>query len=125
MPSRHLALPAAIFLATVSYCVQAQKPATQSVEARIAAQNALFEESWQTSLKLNPTRATAVGDYRYNDQLGDDSLAAIAHQHDLDVTYVAKIKAIDATGFPEQDLISHDLFLRQVEQRVEDYDLKE
>jgi uncharacterized protein (DUF885 family) len=127
MPIRRFAVSSAIFLATASCCVHAyaQKPAAQSVEARIAAQNALFEESWQTSLKLNPTRATAVGDYRYNDQLGDDSLAAIAHQHDLDVTYVAKIKAIDATGFPEQDLISHDLFLRQVEQRVEDYDLKE
>jgi uncharacterized protein (DUF885 family) len=127
MSSRSFAVPAAIFLATVSYCVQAQpkKPATQSVEARLAAQNALFEESWQTSLRLNPTRATAVGDYRYNDQLGDDSLAAIAHRHDIDVAELAKIKAIDATGFPEQDLISHDLFQRQVQQRVEDYDLKE
>src|ERR1700729_4336506 len=126
MPIRRFAV-SAIFLATASCCVQAQpqKSAAPSVEARVAAQNALFEESWQTSLKLNPTRATAVGDYRYNDQLGDDSLAAIAHQHDLDVTYLAKIKAIDATGFPEPDLISHDLFLRQVEQRVEDYDLKE
>src|ERR1700729_4218952 len=126
MPIRRFAV-SAIFLATASCCVQAQpqKSAAPSVEARVAAQNALFEESWQTSLKLNPTRATAVGDYRYNDQLGDDSLAAIAHQHDLDVTYLAKIKAIDATGFPERDLISHDLFLRQVEQRIEDYDLKE
>src|SRR3984957_13442976 len=126
MPIRRFAV-SAIFLATASCCVQAQpqKPAAPSVEERVAAQNALFEESWQTSLRLNPTRATAVGDYRYNDQLGDDSLAAIAHQHDLDVTYLAKIKAIDATGFPEPDLISHDLFLRQVEQRVEDYDLKE
>src|SRR6202034_3975075 len=126
MPIRRFAV-SAIFLATASCCVQAQpqKPAAPSVEARVAAQNALFEESWQTSLKLNPTRATAVGDYRYNDQLGDDSLAAIAHQHDLDVTYLAKIKAIDATGFPERDLISHDLFLRQLQQRIEDYDLKE
>jgi uncharacterized protein (DUF885 family) len=38
---------------------------------------------------------------------------------------LARIKAIDSTGFPEQDLISHDLFLRQLQQRVDDYDLKE
>ena len=38
---------------------------------------------------------------------------------------MARIKAIDPTGFPEQDLISHDLFLRQLQQRVDDYDLKE
>ena len=117
--------PAAIFLAAVSFTVQAQAPATQSVEARLAAQNALFEESWQTSLRLSPTRATSVGDYRYNDQLGDDSLAAIAHRHSIDISELARIKAIDAKGFPEQDLISHDLFLRQLQQRVEDYDLKE
>ena len=38
---------------------------------------------------------------------------------------LARIKAIDPSGFPEQDLISHDLFLRQLQERVEDYDLKE
>jgi uncharacterized protein (DUF885 family) len=117
--------PAAIFLAAASFGVQAQTSAAQSVEARLAAQNALFEESWQTSLRLSPTRATAVGDYRYNDQLGDDSLAATANRHAIDIKELARIKAIDAKGFPEQDLISHDLFLRQLQQRIEDYDLKE
>jgi uncharacterized protein (DUF885 family) len=117
--------PAAIFLAAASFVVQAQTPAGQSVEARLAMQNALFEESWQTSLRLSPTRATAVGDYRYNDQLGDDSLAATANRHAIDIKELARIKAIDAKGFPEQDLISHDLFLRQLQQRIEDYDLKE
>ena len=93
--------------------------------ANLAAQNALFEESWQTSLKLAPTLATSVGDYRYNDQLGDFSLAASARRHELAVANLAKIKAIDPTGFPEPDLISHDLFLRQLEQGLEDYDLKD
>ncbi len=79
----------------------------------------------QATLRLNPTLATAVGDYRYNDQLGDDSLAAIAKHHDLDVANLARIRAIAPTGFPEQDLISHDLFERQLAQRVEDYDLKD
>ncbi|HEY4356550.1 MAG TPA: DUF885 domain-containing protein [Acidobacteriaceae bacterium] len=118
-----LALLAGVSLPAVTYA-QA-KPAAKSVEARLAAQNALFEESWQTNLRLSPTLATSVGDYRYNDQLGDNSLAATAKRHEIDIENLAKIKAIDATGFPEQDLISHDLFLRQTQQRVEDYDLKE
>jgi uncharacterized protein (DUF885 family) len=112
----------AVFLAFVSPLALAQAP---SVQSRIAAQNALFEETWQTQLKMSPTQATAVGDYRYNDQLGDYSLAASAQRHALDTSTLAKIKAIDATGFPEQDLISHDLFERQLQQRIEDYDLKE
>ena len=99
--------------------------APTSVESRVAAQNALFEQTWQQQLKLNPTQATAVGDYRYNDQLGDRSLAASATRHQMDLDTLSKIKAISAVGFPEQDLISHDLFVRQLEQRVQDYDLKE
>jgi uncharacterized protein (DUF885 family) len=113
----------ALFLAAVSQFVLAQMPA--SVASRVAAQNALFDDSWQANLKMNPLLATAVGDYRYNDQLGDYSLAASAARHQREIADLAAIKAIDAAGFPEQDLISHDLFLRQLQQRVGDYDLKE
>ena len=115
-----LAASAIIFAAA---SLPAQAPT--SVESRLAAQNALFEQTWQQQLKMNPTQATAVGDYRYNDQLGDRSLASIAARHQVDIGNLAKIKAISPSGFPEQDLISHDLFQRQLEQRVEDYDLKE
>jgi uncharacterized protein (DUF885 family) len=103
--------------------VSAQAPG--SVASRLAAQNALFDEAWQASLKMNPTQATSIGDYRYNDQLGDYSLAAPAARHQRDLTDLARIKAIDPAGFSEQDLISHDLFLRQLQERVNDYDLKE
>jgi uncharacterized protein (DUF885 family) len=112
-----------LFLAAAPQFTSAQAPA--SVDTRLAAQNALFNDSWETALKMSPTLATAVGDYRYNDQLGDYSLAATAARHERDLADLARIKAIDDTGFPEQDLISHDLFLRQLQQRVEDYDLKE
>jgi uncharacterized protein (DUF885 family) len=115
-------LASAFLFAAMSSLAVAQ-PA--SVASRLAAQNALFEETWQQQLKMNPTQATAVGDYRYNDQLGDYSLASIAARHQMDIASLAKIKAISADGFPEQDLISHDLFLRQLQQRIEDYDLKE
>jgi uncharacterized protein (DUF885 family) len=99
--------------------------ATSSVASRVAAQNALFDDAWQATLKMSPTLATSVGDYRYNDQLGDYSLTAAATRHQRDLSDLARIKAIDASGFPEQDLISHDLFERQLQQRVDDYDLKE
>jgi uncharacterized protein (DUF885 family) len=119
----NLLVTSALFLAAVSQFASAQTPT--SVASRLAAQNALFDDSWQVNLKMNPTLATAVGDYRYNDQLGDSSLAAAVARHQRELADLASIKAIDATGFPEQDLISHDLFLRQLQQRVEDYDLKE
>src|ERR1700677_482594 len=119
----NLLVTSALFLAAVSQFCSAQAPT--SVASRLAAQNALFDDSWQATLKMNHTLATAVGDYRYNDQLGDYSVAASARRHQREIADLASIKAIDPTGFPEQDPISHDLFLRQLQQRVEDYDLKE
>jgi hypothetical protein len=48
----------------MSQFVSAQAPA--SVASRVAAQNALLDEAWQTNLKMNPIQATAVGEYRYS-----------------------------------------------------------
>ena len=72
---RKLASISVAFAIVVTLSASAQSKPADSVERRLAAQNAIFEEFWQTSLKLNPTQATAVGDYRYNDKLGDNSLA--------------------------------------------------
>ena len=119
---RNLLATSAFLLATSQF-VSAQT--TASVASRLAAQNALFDDAWQANLKMNPIQATAVGDYRYNDQLSDYSLSAQATRHQRDLADLARIKAIDPSGFPEQDQISHDLFLRQLQERVEDYDLKE
>jgi uncharacterized protein (DUF885 family) len=98
---------------------------TASVDSRIAAQNALFEELYQADLKNTPERATAFGDYRYNDQLSDRSLTAIDLRHTADVANLARLKAIPTTGFPEQDILSHDLLTRVLQQRLDDYELKD
>jgi uncharacterized protein (DUF885 family) len=108
-------LPAAVSLAV----------APDSVETRIAAQNALFEEIYQADLKEHPERATAFGDYRYNNRLSDYSLAAIVRRHDADGVYLGRISAISTAGFPEQDQLSHDLMVRIIKQRLNDYEFKE
>ena len=119
----HLPIHSALILTALSPFVSAQAPT--AVAARIAAQNALFDDAWQANLKMNPTQASAYGDYRYNDQLPDYSLAAPAARHQRDLADLARIKTIDPSGFPEQDRISHNLFLRQLQERIADYDLKE
>ena len=98
---------------------------TATVDSRLTAQNALFEELYQIDLKNAPERATGIGDYRYNDQLSDRSLDAIGHRHMEDVGFMTGLKAISTTGFPEQDVLSHDLLIRVLQQRLSDYGLKE
>src|SRR5215475_5774839 len=51
------------------------------VADRLAAQNAIFEEQYESDLRNFPERATAFGDYRYNDKLGERSLAAVIERN--------------------------------------------
>src|SRR5258708_22921783 len=96
-----------------------------SVEARIAEQNGLFDEYYESDLKAHPELATAYGDYRYNDQLNDYSLAAITREHGRDQEFLARLKGISITGLPEQEALSHEVLLRLLEQRIANYDFKE
>lgn len=95
------------------------------VADRVAAQNALFEEQYESDLKNFPERATAFGDYRYNDKLADYSLEAIAQRNKTNQEFLARLQAIDTTGFSDQDQLSHDLMVRVLEQRITDYNFKE
>ena len=111
------------FVATLTASLFAQ--AARPVADRIDAQNALFEEQYESDLRNFPERATAFGDYRYNDQLGEYSLEAIVRRNNTNASYLARLKAIPTTGFSDQDQLSHDLLVRVLKQRIADFDLKE
>jgi uncharacterized protein (DUF885 family) len=95
------------------------------VAGRIAAQNALFEEQYQADLKSHPERATAIGDYRYNDQLDDFSPGAYQRQEAADQKFLSRLKAISTAGFGEQDTLSHEVMQRFLEQRMANFKFKE
>jgi len=95
------------------------------VADRLAAQNALFDEQYEADLRNFPERATAFGDYRYNDRLAEHSLAALAQRHKTDADFLGRLEAIPTAGFTDQDQLSHDLLTRVLKQRLADYDLKE
>ena len=92
---------------------------------RVATQSALFDEQYESDLRYSPERATAYGDYRYNDKLSDDSLDAIAQRHKTDQAFLARLEAIPTAGFSDQDRLSHDVLARLLRQRSADFDLKE
>ncbi len=110
-------------LAVIAGSVFAQN--VKPVADRLAAQNALFEEQYESDLRNFPERATAFGDYRYNDKLAGYSLEAIAQRHKIDVFILARLEAIPTAGFSDQDQLSHDLLIRVLEQRIADFNLKE
>ena len=99
--------------------------APDSVESRVAAQNSLFEEYYESELRAHPERATAYGDYRYNDRLDEYSLAAIQSQHAGDQGFLKRLESIPTDGLPEQDTLSHEVLRSTLRQRIENYGFKE
>jgi uncharacterized protein (DUF885 family) len=99
--------------------------ASSSPEARLAAQNGLFEEYYQFELRAHPERATAYGDYRYNDRLDENSLAALKSQHSSDRSFLARLEGISTDGFSEQDALSHEVLRSTLRQRIANYGFKE
>src|SRR5438132_4411645 len=96
----------------------------QTVADRVAKQNALFEEYYQAGLKNFPERATSYGDYRYNSQLAQVSLAEIARQHAEADDSLARLKAIPTDGMSDKDLLSHRILEKQLERADVNYALK-
>jgi uncharacterized protein (DUF885 family) len=120
MRAEIISLTLALFFASSSLAAP-----VESTASRLAAQNALFEEQYQSDLKSSPQTATAYGDYRYNDQLDNVSMAEAEREHAVDEKFLARLKAISTEGFGDQDLLSHQLMVRMLEQRNEDYAFKD
>jgi uncharacterized protein (DUF885 family) len=112
---------ACTLFAAFSLSAQEVKP----VAERVAAQNAIFDEQYESELRFFPERATAFGDYRYNDKLDDYSLDGVVRRHKTDEEFLARLAAIPTTGFSDQDELSHDLLVRVLQQRSADFGFKE
>jgi len=114
-----------VLFVAVAFSVFAQDKNVPSVGERLAAQNALFDEQYESDLREFPERATNFGDYRYNDKLEDHSLAATLQREKINQTFLARLQAISTVGFSDQDQLSHDVLARGLQQRVADFELKE
>jgi uncharacterized protein (DUF885 family) len=97
---------------------------TAPLADRVAKQNALFDEFYENNLKNSPEQATSLGDYRYNAQLSQVSLADIARRHTEANDFLKRLKAIPSDGMSDKDLLSHRLLERQLEREDANYGLK-
>src|SRR6266481_4280490 len=112
-----------LFIVAVAGTLFAQN--LKPVADRLAQQNAIFDEQYESDLRNFPERATSFGDYRYNDKLAEYSLDAIQQRHKTDLDFLKRLAAVPTNGFTDQDQLSHDLLVRVLEQRIADFDLKE
>jgi uncharacterized protein (DUF885 family) len=95
-----------------------------AVEARKQKLKDLMAEEWEFELRESPLSATSYGDYRYNDKLDDFSIAEqLRIEKDLK-GYLARLDAIDAAGFGEQDQLNKVLLERKLHDELQDIALK-
>jgi len=112
------------FAVAVALAATSQAAPTTDASARVAALNALLAEQWQWSLKEQPEFATILGDYRYNDRWSDISLAHAQQQKRDTEAFLKRFRAIDTSGFSEQDRLNQQLMVRQLQDNIRATDLK-
>ena len=123
MTLRPLALALALALAACQPTAEApvaQAPAAVQPAERAAQLNALYADFWEAALALNPLQATFVGDARYNDQLPDFFSAEYrAKTEAFNRDWLAKAQAIGSEGLAGQDLLSYEIFVRDLQSEIE------
>lgn len=112
-----LSVAAALFVLP-SAPAEAQRRGSRAAAAPVdnaTRLNRLYAEYWDALMKLDPLQATLQGDPRYNDQLPNTlSLAFRQQYHEFNQQWLARVEAIGDAGLGGQDLLSYQLFVRDI-----------
>ncbi len=95
--------------------VRAQDPATTK------ALHDLFDREWEYDLQQEPTRASSLGDRRWNDRWPDLSLQAIQSRHQHDQEVLRNLAKIDRAKLSAADQLNYDLFKKGYEADIEEF----
>jgi uncharacterized protein (DUF885 family) len=106
----------ALFLLNVGG--QAQEVRTKEASPAL---HELFAAEWDYEMEQYPTWASSLGDRRWNDRWEDLSLDAILKRHNHHREVLAKLNKIDHGALTAADQLNYDLFKRNYERRVEDF----
>jgi uncharacterized protein (DUF885 family) len=83
----------------------------------------LFAGDWEWRMEHSPTWASSLGDRRWNDRWNDFSLAGIQKSHAHAVEVLGGVKGIDRAQLSPRDQLNADLFRKQYETSLEEYQL--
>jgi len=91
-----------------------------SAAERAAALNAVYAQYWEEFLVLNPILATFTGDHRYNAELPDAGTASFRMAlHEFRTKWLEQAEAVGAAGLEGQDLLNHQIFVRNLRAQLE------
>ncbi|MDX1997605.1 MAG: DUF885 domain-containing protein, partial [Thermoanaerobaculia bacterium] len=85
--------------------------------------HALFDREWEARLAAHPLQATSVGRHEYDALLGSSSMAAMEAEVAAARGFLAELAAIDEAKLGDEDRVSHQMFRRQLENRIHDFEV--
>jgi uncharacterized protein (DUF885 family) len=113
MSARPLSL--AVFLPLLLLLVLVRSGSADPHDAKLAK---LCDEFWQGYLEANPTRATSLGDKRYDDRLDDNTPRGIAREKKRLSGVLARALAIDERALSAQDRLTRAALLTEVQDQL-------
>lgn len=94
-----------------------------ALQQNSAALHQLFEDYFESSLELNPTFATFIGDNRFNDAFANDiSPEWRAAAQALEQDALDRLESIDPEGLSEADRLSYEIFRSDRETDLANYE---
>jgi uncharacterized protein (DUF885 family) len=81
--------------------------------------NAFFEAEWNYEMEQSPVRASFMGDRRWNDRWGDQTLDAIRKREEHTKEALTRLKKFDRAALSPADQLNYDLFQKDLEQDIE------
>jgi len=102
--------------------MHAAEPAkTPNAADQTTAFQKLVADDWERGLSENPTRATWLGDKRFDDRWPDLSLAAIERRAKQREELLTQLKTIDPTTLDQSERLNYRLFRRQLELEITEF----
>jgi uncharacterized protein (DUF885 family) len=81
--------------------------------------NEFFEAEWNYEMEQSPVRASFMGDRRWNDRWGDQSLEAIRKREEHTRETLVRLKKLDRAHLSPADQLNYDLFQKDLEMDIE------
>jgi uncharacterized protein (DUF885 family) len=81
----------------------------------------LLDDHWEWQMATSPVMASMLGDRRFNDQWGDGSLKGNEKQNQDTQEFLRRVYAIDKNALSADDQLNYELFRRQLQENVDEY----
>ncbi|MGS2722501.1 DUF885 domain-containing protein [Porticoccus sp. GXU_MW_L64] len=99
-------------------CSEQQPPSSSGEGGANQQFETIMADHWQQGLRRSPVFATSLGVRDYDNQLGDQSLAAQARNVEQDKDFLRQLAEVDVAALSADNQLNHSLLVMQIEENI-------